>query len=130
MLKPLMFGGVQPNTRTSTRSLHALLGEQCANSRSQAAIQVHARLSRAMAVQNHADRGAELGLKQFLRQLCDRHWITLTDRTSQNVFRNFEQPIQSRTAAGENQTRAEKLVHSGMPQMIAQHFHQFAATRL
>src|SRR5271165_1745349 len=57
-------------------------------------IDIHARLARAVSVQNHSDGCGILRFQQVRWQLGDWHWIAQPCRTPQRVFRGVNECVQ------------------------------------
>src|SRR5271166_826839 len=93
-------------------------------------INVHARLARAVSVQNHTDGGGILRLQQVRRKLGDGHGIAQPCRTPQRVFRGVDECVQPGRTAGEDQACAEQLEYAGLAQLVAQQLHQLACAGL
>src|SRR5581483_10030407 len=128
--KPWLTKSAFQQSRQSNSASRPLTGEQRADLRAQPAIQVQARLPRAMAVQNHSNCGREFRLQQLRRQLGDRHRIALPDGAMQDVFGDFQHAVQPRSSAGEDQARAQQIGDASLPQVVAQQLHQLAGARL
>src|SRR5271169_3125168 len=92
-------------------------------------INVHARLSRAVSVQNHSNGGGILRLQQVRRKLGNGHGISQPRGTSQRVLGRVDECVQPRPPASEDQAGAEQFVYAGLTELVAQQLHQLARTR-
>src|SRR5262249_27715285 len=68
--------------------------------------------------------------QQVRRKLRDGHGITKTAGTTKHVFGGIDEAVETRPTTGENDSRAEELVHARLAKVLAKEFHQLTGSRL